>query len=73
MVCDMAVDTLGVAAQHSFALEAVRQTIQQEQMTASAITQAQQGPNQSVRAELESSPSATGASGSRGTILDILA
>lgn len=69
----MAIDSLGVAAQYNFALEGLRQAVQQEQLTASAISQAQQGPNQSVRAEPGNNPSTPSADGSRGTILDILA
>lgn len=69
----MAIDCLGFAAQYNFTLEAVRQTIQQEQVTASAISQAEQGPNTSVRAEPGPDPASPSADGSRGTILDIFA
>lgn len=67
----MAVQSLGVASPLKFALEALRQTLKQEQRSAEAISRAGQGEGQASASGGDAL--ASGAGGSRGTIVDILA
>lgn len=69
----MAVESLGVAAQVKYALEALRQNLRQEQRTADAISRAGQDSGQASGAASGSDPVASGAGGTRGTVVDILA
>ncbi len=69
----MAINPLSSATQFNFALEALRQSVRQDQVAAAAITQAQQAPD---KVGLESEPQGNSASSggpARGTLVDILA
>ncbi len=69
----MAMSPLAGAGQFNFALQALRQSLQEQQVAAAVLSQAQQAPSQ-VGLEAEAGGSAPVSPDSpRGTLIDILA